>query len=180
MSLRLPTLSLGALFHACLFSAVVATAQPLEVPAFDDSFLGLAIQSDRLGVVLDISESMKGELPALRDALKKQLPRTPVVHVDGCKIEKPEPRAQMINGVAPDPVTAVATLGELAKVDAVLWLCDMGDPPNKYGIESMAQTLSEHGIKLFLLSVTNKPGPSVRDLAIDSDGDWKLIEIKKR
>ena len=66
-------------------------------------------------------------------------------------------------------------LGEHAHVRAVLWICDMGDPPNKYGIESMAETLNKHEITLYLISVTNKPGPSVRKLVEQTEGEWILV-----
>jgi hypothetical protein len=147
----------------------------VTAPGFDGNILGMDVQAERLGVVLDISKGMHRSLPAIREALRKQLPRTPVLHVDGCGLEKPDPRPKVINGVAPETVTAVDLLGKHAKIDAVLWISDMGDPPNRAGVEAMAGTLAEHGIRLFLMSLRNKPGPSLRKLAEESKGIWQIV-----
>ncbi|MEM8953872.1 MAG: hypothetical protein AAGD22_06955 [Verrucomicrobiota bacterium] len=157
-------------------SDAIAREPALDAQSFDGNFLGMHFYADRLGIVLDVSESMGKELPALRAALKKELPRAPMLQVDGCALEEPEPRAEtrIARGMSPDTVTAVKALGEHAGVDAVLWICDMGDPPNRYGVEAMAEVLAARGIRLYLISVASKPGPNVRKMVDGSDGGWLM------
>ena len=161
------------------FAQEPGTRKPaLAVPAFDGKILGMEVQANRLGVVLDISESMKRSLPDIREALRQHLPRTPVLHVDGCGLERPDPRPRIVNGEAPDTVSAVALLGEHAGVTAVLWISDMGDPPNRAGIEAMDEVLAKHQIQLFLMSLKNKPGPSLRKLVEHTEGTWMIVPTK--
>ena len=53
----------------------------------------------------------------------------------------------------------------------------MMDPPNRKGVDAMAEVLAEEGVRLYLISVKAKPGPSVRKLAEESDGDWKQVAL---
>ena len=149
----------------------------LEIPAFQGKVLGMSLDAERLGVVLDVSQSMKEALPAIRAELKQKLPRHPVLHVDGCKLEKPEPRARVVNGMAPEAVTAVSTLAELGEVDAVLWISDMGDASNRYGVEAMKEVLATHGLQFYILSVERKPSPGIRKLAEGTDGWWTVTPV---
>ena len=147
-----------------------------KIPAFEGEILGMSITSERLGVVLDVSQSMAGALPWIQGEMKAKLPRNPVLHVDGCKLEKPEPRPQIVNGLAPETVSAVQMLAEVGKVDAILWICDMGDPSNRYGVEAMEELLAEHGLQFYVLSVGKKPSPGIRKLAEGTDGWWTVTE----
>lgn len=152
--------------------------QTITAPSFDGVILGIHVQAESLGVVLDISESMQRTLPAVRALLLDKLPKTPVLHVDGCALEKPGPRATVKGGVATETVTAVDLLGEFANATAVLWISDMGDPPNHAGIEAMVEMLNKHGITLYLLSLKNQPGPSLRKIVEGTEGTWKVVSLE--
>lgn len=163
---------------ALIFAARQLPAEEtIEAPGFEGEFLGLSIAAEHLGVVLDISESMNRQLPNLRTALREKLPRTPVLHVDGCALEKPGPQATVRGGVASETVTAVDLLGRFAHASAILWISDLGDPPNRAGIEAMAGILSKHEITLYVLSVKNRPGPAIRELVEVTEGAWKIVEL---
>lgn len=155
-----------------------APAAPVA-PAFDGNFLGMDILAAHLGIVLDVSDSMKPVLPTIQEALRRQMPKTPVLHVDGCKLERPDPRPRIVRGVAPETATAISALGEHAGATAVLWITDLGDPPNKAGLEALDEMLEEREIRLFLLSLKNKPTPSLRKISIESEGVWELVSLPR-
>lgn len=148
--------------------------KPPEIPVFKGKVLGMELEAERLGIVLDVSQSMAGAMPWIQAELKGKLPRSPVLHVDGCKLEKPEPRPQIINGLAPETVTAVDMLASVGKVDAVLWICDMGDASNRYGVVAMEEVLAKYGIQFYVLSIGKRPSPSIRKLAEGTDGWWTV------
>lgn len=174
MKSSLPGLRLIWVLVLAVFAAAPGREGGIEIPSFQGKIRGMSLNAERLGVVLDVSQSMKEALPGIRAELKEKLPRNPVLHVDGGKLVKPEPRAQVEKGFAPEPVTAVIALAEQADVDAVLWISDMADPPNRNGVEAMEAVLSNHGIQFYILSVERKPGPAIRRLAEETDGWWKL------
>lgn len=137
----------------------------------------MRILAERLGVVLDVSESMQRSLPKITEALKRQMPRTPVLHVDGCRLEDPDPRPRVEGGLAPETVTAIDVLADQAGVTAVLWISDQADPHNRDGIEALDEILEEKGVRLFLLSIRQKPTPSLRRVAEESEGIWEVIPL---
>ncbi|MEM7011746.1 MAG: hypothetical protein AAF585_09700, partial [Verrucomicrobiota bacterium] len=52
-----------------------------------------------------------------------------------------------------------------------------GRPPGG-GRLARRRALSKHEITLYVVSVTHKPGPSVRKLVEQTEGDWKLVSVK--
>ncbi|MCG8599469.1 MAG: hypothetical protein MI807_04950 [Verrucomicrobiales bacterium] len=159
-----------------------ASAEPGKTPAapaFSGNILGVEVRAEHLGIVLDISESMKPALPAVRADLAAKVPRNPVVHVDGCRLEKPDPGATIQNGLASETVTAMIALAEKAEVDTVLWISDQGDPHVRDGIQFLEKILTEHELKLIVLSLKNKPSPSLRNLAEASEGSWSVVQVAK-
>ena len=171
-------LYLGMMISHGVFAEEEGGEKTIAAPGFDGKILGLEVHADSLGVVLDISESMQRSLPAVRVLLRDKLPKNPVLHVDGCALEKPAPQASVKNGVAAETVTAVDLLGKFANASAILWISDMGDPPNRYGVEAMAETLKRHGITLYLLSLKNEPGPSLRKLVEGTEGTWTVVSLE--
>ncbi|MFT5465980.1 MAG: hypothetical protein ACI8UO_001077 [Verrucomicrobiales bacterium] len=159
-------------------AGLFAEEETIMAPEFDGKILGMDVYGEHLGVVLDISESMTRKLPAVRAALREKMPKTPVLHVDGCGLEKPGPQATIKGGVASETVTAVNLLGEFAHANAILWISDMGDSPNHSGIKAMAEALSKHEITLYILSLGNAPGPALRKLVEQTEGAWKAVALE--
>jgi hypothetical protein len=145
-------------------------------PAFSGGILSVAVDAKNLGIVLDISESMNRALPAVRAALREKVPHSPVVHVDGCSLEKPAPRAAMQNGIAPEPVTAFIALAEKVGVDTIFWNSDQGDPHVRDGIIALEEALTKHKLRLIMVSLKNKPNPSLRKLTEGSRGKWAVVQ----
>ncbi len=150
-----------------------------EAPAFRGELLGVKVAAAALAIVLDVSESMNLHLPAIQKSLKEKTPKNPVIHVDGSGVERPEPRARVVHGIAPETITAIETIAQHTTATSILWITDMGDPPNRNGIESLEEVLSTHGLQLILLSTENKPSPSIRKVIGGTEGYWDLIEPKK-
>ena len=153
-------------------------AKKAEAPSFRGEILGMKLTSGPLGIVLDVSESMNRSMPWIQQTLREKTPRNPVLHVDGCGIERPDPRPRIINGVAPETITAIRMLAEHSTANSILWITDMGDPPNRDGIESLRKVLAEHELQLFLISLKNKPSPSIRKAIEETEGYWELIDPK--
>ena len=150
--------------------------EKVEAPPFEGNILGMEIMADSLALVVDVSGSMRPCLPAIRMALKRQMPRNPTLHVDGCGIEKPRPQAQIENGVAPETVTAIDILGRHTTATTILWITDLADPPNVDGIKSLEQVLRERELQLLLISVKNGPPPSLQKVLQAREGYWKVVD----
>ena len=148
-------------------------------PAFSGEVLTVAVDARHLGIVLDISESMNPALPTVRTALREKVPQPPVVQVDGCRLEKPAPRAAMQNGIAPEPITAIIALAEKAGADTVLWISDQGDPHVRDGIIALEDVLTEYDLRLVIISLKNKPNPSLRKLTEGSRGKWAMVQLAR-
>ncbi|MGB0145214.1 MAG: hypothetical protein ACPGAP_10625 [Akkermansiaceae bacterium] len=82
--------------------------------------------------------------------------------------------------MAPETVTAITTLAEHTTATTILWITDMGDPPSKRGVETLVEVLSKHQLQLLLLSVKNKPSPSIRKAIEATEGYWEVIGIQSR
>jgi len=169
----------AALALACPAFLPGQESKGAAAPGFVGRVFGLDVTAERLGLVLDISESMTRSLPAVKETLRQQFPKTPALHVDGCGLTKPAPGAKVRNGVADETVTAVDLLARFAQVTAVLWISDMADPPNKDGIQALKEILHRHGITLYLVSVNHEPGPSLRKLVEQGEGGWKVITLSR-
>ena len=154
------------------------STKPLA-PSFSGEILTVDIQAEHLGIVLDISESMNRALPTVKEVLRTKVPKTPVVHVDGCRLEKPAPRAAVEAGTAPEPVTAISALAEKAGADTILWISDQGDPHVRDGIIALDEILTKHELRIFIISLKNKPTPSLRKLTEGSRGKWAMVQITK-
>jgi len=168
------------LFGFVLNGALPAEAgKKVEAPPFEGSILGMEVAAHSLALVVDISTSMHPFLPTIRQELRQRTPRNPTLHVYGCGIEKPDPRAHIENGVAPETITAIDTLGTHTTATTILWITDMADPPNVDGIASLEELLNEKGLKLLLISVGNGPQPSIQKVIESREGYWKVLDTEK-
>ena len=73
----------------------------VEAPAFEGTILGMEIAADSMALVLDVSSSMRPFLPSIQKQLAARTPRNPALHVAGTGVERPKPRPEIVNGVAP-------------------------------------------------------------------------------
>ncbi|WP_158279853.1 hypothetical protein [Coraliomargarita sinensis] len=152
--------------------------QKVDAPSFYGEILELEVATDSLALVVDVSSSMRPFLPTIRSELREQTPRNPTLHVNGCGVEKPDPRPQIVDGVAPETITAIDTLATVTTAKAILWITDMADPPNVAGVESLKEVLRRYGLQLYLICVTNGPPPSIEKLLVDMEGHWVVLEPK--
>ncbi|MDF1853711.1 MAG: hypothetical protein P1U85_22955 [Verrucomicrobiales bacterium] len=166
----------------CIYYTGNAQPDPKEkanAPAFHGTILGMKVDSSSLAVVLDVSESMKRFLPAIQAELRKRTPKNPTLHVDGTGIEEPDPRPRIVNGVAPETITAIDALSTYSTATTILWITDLGDPPNRNGILSLEKLARDRGLQLLLISVKNKPSPSIRKVIESTEGYWEVIDSKQ-
>jgi len=148
----------------------------VEAPPFEGTILGMEIAAGSLALVVDISTSMDPFLPTIRRELRERMPRNPTLHVYGCVIERPSPRPQIENGVAPETITAINALATHSTATTILWITDLADPPNVDGIASLEKLLSDKGLQLLLISVKNGPPPSIQKVIEAREGFWKVLE----
>lgn len=151
----------------------------VEAPSFEGKILGMEITADALALVVDISSSMRPFLPSIRKELREKTPRNPVLHVYGCGIERPDPRPRIENGVAPETITAIDALATHTTAWTILWITDMADPPNVDGVASLEKLLGDRGLQLLLISVENRPPPSVQKVIEAREGYWKVLDPEK-
>lgn len=151
-----------------------AQSEKVAAPTFEGKLLGLDVSAESLALVVDVSSSMRPYLPAIRKELREKTPRNPTLHVPGTGIERPKPQPQIVDGVAPETITAIDKLATLSTATTILWITDMADPPNLAGVASLEKLLADKGLQLLLISVGNGPPPSIQKVIESREGYWKV------
>lgn len=175
---RLPRMPQCACAALCLVavSVVAATADKVKAPPFEGSVFKMEISANSLALVVDVSGSMHPFLSAINHELKRQLPRNPALHVEGTAVEKPKPNTRIENGVAPETITAIESLATVTTATTILWITDFKDAPNVDGMRHLKEVLEEHGLVLHLVSVGNRPPPSIQRIIESREGYWLVVD----
>jgi len=131
---------------------------------------GLKIESRRLGVVLDISQSMEPFLPAVRQEIAAAFSDAPVKEIVGCFLNQREGYSI---------VDAIEHLVTKEKVDAVYWFTDLEDEWTMEGVSRLQwQLLAQpqggfDRTALYVCSVGSAPTGPLVDLLLVSGGSWE-------
>jgi len=183
MLFRFPDVRLCLLFLCAGFCGdgglLAEEEKKVEAPAFEGKILGMEIVAESMALVLDVSSSMGPFLPAIKKELAARTPRNPALHVAGTGVERPRPRPEIVNGVAPETINAIDMLTAHTTAGTILWITNMADPPNVDGVASLNELVQDRGLTLLLISVGNRPPPSIQKVIEGREGYWKVVDPQK-
>jgi hypothetical protein len=160
------------------------------------SLFGTQVVANKLGVVLDVSGSMKNILPEVAREIQKTFPEAVVYFALGCEFRgKPRgggkrPKEDLLAvakevGFKNAKVTdvfhamdeAIIAVLENGGVDAVWAFADYHDGVNQTPVDAVAAKLSAHKAKLYLHSVDLQPKPAVLELSKKTGGDCTIKKL---
>lgn len=151
---------------------------------------GMRIESQRLGVILDVSGSMDEQIRAVRREIRKNFLSATVVEVVGCSLEwgdgdpgfdlrKARGRVRMKRN-ADSVVEAVEILVAAGKVDAIFWFSDLQDSQSEAGLKRLSHLLGTYfgserrPVKFYVQSVGREPSSTLAGIAKRSGGATKV------
>ena len=121
---------------------------------------GNKITADKLGVILDVSPSMKPYLTELKTEIRKNFPNAIIIPVEGCSI-----------GSLSESTQAFCILGN-KKVDSIYWFCDLQDPESHEGLDILNKIIKDNNIKLYIKSLDKRPNPRLQSIISFSGGSY--------
>jgi hypothetical protein len=123
---------------------------------------GSNIKAKKLGVLFDISFSMRPYTERVENEIRKNFPNAVVSYVDGCVI-CPETRV-------------FRAFEELAmeNVDAIYWFCDLQDPETKDGLYLLQKLLVNKKIKLYIKSMDQHPNSTLKSIISSTGGNYSF------
>lgn len=123
--------------------------------------------SANLGVVLDVSGSMKPHIEKLKVEISKTFSGPRYREVVGCNLigsQLWEYEKSRRGSSRPDTLTVIEELCVVHKVDTIFWFCDLKDEVAPAGIRRLRQLLLRSGAKFYVKSVDQKPDRSLEPL----------------
>jgi hypothetical protein len=136
---------------------------------------GMNVQAGSLGVILDVSPSMKQYLPALRRQITSSFPDAEYVEVNGCGIFQ----RGKITYLSQDKSEAFHQLIERSQHDTIFWFSDFIDRCEPNALEALREIVVGH-TKIYCRSVkSNTPGENTElsSIILDSGGEIKRGNI---
>lgn len=123
---------------------------------------GSNIKAKKLGVLFDVSFSMKPYTERVENEIRKNFNNAVVDYVDGCVIA-PETRV-------------FRAFENLAKqdVDAIYWFCDLQDPETKDGLYLLEKLLVNKKIKLYIKSMDKHPNSTLKSIISSTGGNYSF------
>lgn len=121
---------------------------------------GNRIQAKKLGIILDVSHSMKPYREKLEKQIRANFPDSLICYVDGCAI-----------GTLSEPTNAFQFLASKG-VDAIYWFSDLQDPESLEGLTTVEQAIKKKNIKLYVKSVDKYPNPKLESIINSSQGSY--------
>ena len=93
---------------------------------------GMKVKAKALGVILDVSGSMKEKLPEVKREIRRAFRQAKTVDVEGCRLDWNSPdesvdRKVRLKGSADSVIEAVEMLVIDGRVDALYWFSDLQD-----------------------------------------------------
>ncbi|MDA8633418.1 hypothetical protein N9L71_06635 [Verrucomicrobiales bacterium] len=130
---------------------------------------GLLVKGDRLGVILDVSGSMKHYLESLRSEIRSRFDSPVFLEVEGCFIEPStaDPPGSAFDSRNPrlrdSVMNAIRELVIIEKVDSIYWFCDLQDEQTNEGLKELARLAQvtpggAPAFHLYVRSTDEKPG----------------------
>jgi hypothetical protein len=106
----------------------------------------MTVKAMRLGVVLDVSGSMKEKLPEVKREVRRAFRQAKTVDVEGCRLDwKPSPESEdrkvRLKSSAGSVIEAVEMLVIDGKVDAIYWFSDLQDGESGAGLARLRELL---------------------------------------
>lgn len=123
--------------------------------------------SANLGVVLDVSGSMKPHIEKLKVEISKTFSGPRYREVVGCNLRGSqlwEYEVSRRGSSKPDTLTVIEELIVVHKVDTIFWFCDLKDEVAPAGIRRLRQLFQRSGAKFIVKSMDQKPDRSLESL----------------
>lgn len=122
--------------------------------------MGDTINATKLGVILDVSPSMKPYISVLKDEIMSNFKNAKILNVVGCSL---------IEGSR-----SMNAFEELSNsgVDAIYWFCDLQDPQMRISLERLKSMLKRNNIKLYIKSLDMSPNVYLSDIIASSGGKF--------
>jgi hypothetical protein len=107
---------------------------------------GMKVQAKALGVILDVSGSMKEKLPEVKREIRRAFRQAKTVDVEGCRLDwsapdESEDRKVRLKGSADSVIEAVEMLVIDGRVDAIYWFSDLQDGETEAGLARLRELL---------------------------------------
>ena len=150
------------------------SSPPVDTPASagaprGQNIGGLLVKGDRLGVILDVSGSMKRYLESLRSEIRSRFDSPVFLEVEGCVIEPStaDPPGSAFDSRNPrlrdSVMNAIRELVIIEKVDSIYWFCDLQDEQTNEGLSELARLAQgtpggAPAFHLYIRSTDEKPG----------------------
>jgi hypothetical protein len=122
--------------------------------------MGDTINAVKLGVILDVSPSMKPYIPMLQNEIMSNFKSAKILNVVGCSL---------IEGSR--SMSAFEDLST-SGVDAIYWFCDLQDPQIKASLDRLESILKKNNIKLYIKSLDMRPNVYLSDIIVSSGGKF--------
>lgn len=147
---------------------------------------GMKVQAARLGVVLDVSGSMKEKLPRVRRELKREFSLATIVEVPGCSLawsggdlpfDPMKARETVVlKAQSRSVVEAIEMLIATKRVDAIFWFSDLNDSQSPEGLRRVSVLLGtteeseRRAVRFYVRSVGKKPSDALLAIVERSGG----------
>lgn len=136
------------------------------------NFRGVEIQASKLGVVLDVSNSIKPYVPSLRKEIEKNFEDAVVKEVFGCffTLKDPTHATLPIKSVYPHMVDLIKKDG----CDAIYWFSDLQDKVEEDTVKKFSALVRINKVRFYIISVGKEPHPDLAALAKRSGGSVRV------
>lgn len=119
---------------------------------------GTNVKAKKLGVVFDVSFSMRPYTEMVEKEIKKSFPNATIYYVDGCSI-----------GATTKSIQSFEFLS-IQNVDSIYWFCDLQDPQTKDGLYILQNLLKNNNIRLYIKSMDKHPNPTLKSIISSTGG----------
>lgn len=126
----------------------------------EGKIMGDKIKADRLGVILDTSNSMGPFIPVLEQEIRNNFSNAQVTYANGCQITE-----------FSEVIFAFKYLAQ-KDVDVIYWFCDLQDRQTHEGLNLLNRTLKEKNIKLYIKSMDKQPNSKLSSVISSSGGKF--------
>jgi hypothetical protein len=149
---------------------------------------GLMIEGERLGVILDTSDSMTRYLPGLRAEIRSRFQSPVFLEVEGCLLEpssiargKIPTKVSDISGERESVMDAIRELIEVHRVDSIYWFSDLQDERTGAALRELGSILEPNesrpnGVRLYVRSTDSKVDESLAGVVNRSGGSFEVMK----
>lgn len=140
----------------------------------------IAVKSQRLGVVLDVSGSMEEELPEVKRELRRAFKQAKTVEVVGCRLDwnpgnDSGERRVRLRSKADTVIEAIEMLVVDGKADAIFWFSDLQDGVTDSGLSRLGELLGisrgkGKAVRFYIRTLQVEPSTELARIVRASDG----------